>query len=447
MKNHRIRNVILGLVILCILGGLAMLAGLFRVTAVSPQAQQPLTPQQMQALIPRGRELALAGDCFGCHSLAQGPMGAGGLAIGTPFGTLYSTNITPDKQYGIGNYSRADYHRALRYGITPGNRSLYPAMPYVFSALTTPDDLDALYAYNMSLMPMPVPNVAGSGVFALPVRAFMNFWTPLNFPQRTLPSLAQSSAPDNAQRAAAWNRGAYLVEGLAHCGACHSPRNFMMGVEFSRALSGGEVDGVAVPNITAAALGKRGFDVPTLSAYLSTGVAPQGTSFDGMFTVTHFSTSAMQPADVAAMATYLLSDRSGALVKPSVAPPPLPQAVQPPQGSGMAKGRWAYLASCAGCHGMAGQGIPKVSPAMAGNATLAMEDPQTLIKVILNGVPTQMFAKGQRMYAMPPFAHRLDESTLADLITWIRAEWGGQGKAVTPAQVGAQMTPQNTAVK
>lgn len=432
MKSRTLRNSILVIIAVVIVAALAVLFGLFRTSSVAPQAKQALSPEQMKALFPRGRELALAGDCFGCHSLPQGPMGAGGLAIGTPFGTLYSTNITPDKQYGIGNYTRADFHRVMRDGIAPGNRNLYPAMPFVFTQLTTPDDIDALYAYNMSIPAMPVANKANTGAFVLPVRPFMNFWTLLNFPDR--------KAARNEQRSAEWNRGAYLVEGLAHCGACHSPRNFMMGLEFSRALQGGEVDGVAVPAITAAALAKHGFDIPTLNAYLATGIAPQGTAFDGMYTVTHFSTSTMEPEDVKAVATYLLTAKDGKLVPPSAPPAPLPQAVAPESGTPMAAGRLAYMAFCAGCHGMSGQGLPNVGPAMKGNATLAMDDPQTLIKAVLNGIPTQIFKNGERMYAMPPFAHRMSDAEVAELVTWIRAEWGGQSVPVTAAQVSAQET-------
>ena len=432
MKNRLLRNWILAVIVIVVVAGFIVLSGLFRTSSVAPQARQTLSPERMEALIPRGRELALAGDCFGCHSQPQGPMGAGGLAIATPFGLLYSTNITPDKQHGIGNYTRADFHRVMRDGIAPGDRNLYPAMPYVFSQITTPDDIDALYAYTMSIPAIPIANRANTGVFVLPVRPFMNFWALFNFPERKV--------PQNDQRSAAWNRGAYLVEGLAHCGSCHSPRNFMMGLEFSRSLQGGEVDGVAVPDITAAALAKRGFDVPALSAYLATGISPQGTSFDSMYTVTHFSTSAMEPADVKAIATYLLTDKDGRLMQPMASPAPLPQAVAPETGTPMAAGRLAYMASCAGCHGMDGEGIPNVSPAMKGNTTLAMKNPQTLIKAILNGIPTQLFSNGERMYAMPPFAHRMDAAEVADLVTWIRAEWGGQSVPVTADQVSAEET-------
>ncbi|MFD1198007.1 c-type cytochrome [Brucella gallinifaecis] len=430
MKSHRLRNSILAIIVLGALIALPILFGLFRENSVAPQAQQALSPEQMQSLIPRGRELALAGDCFGCHSLPEGPMAAGGVPIATPFGTVYSTNITPDKQYGIGNYSRADFHRALRDGIAAGKGNLYPAMPYVYTHITTPDDLDALYAYMMSIPPIPVANKNNTGVFMLPVRPFMNFWTMLNFPNREV--------PHNELRSAEWNRGAYLVEGLAHCGACHSPRNIMMGVDFFRSLQGGEVDGMAIPNITPAALTKHGFDVETLSQYLSTGIAPQGTSFAGMNTVTHFSTSVMEPEDVKAVATYLLTDEDGNIARAAPPPAPMPEAHNPQPGSTMDTGRLAYISACSGCHGVNGEGIPNVAPAMKGNATLAMDNPQTLIKVVLNGIPTQTFTNGQRMYAMPPFAHVIEDPEIAALISWIRAEWGGQTTAITTEQVSAQ---------
>lgn len=430
MKSHKLRNGILAVIVLGALIALPILLGAFRVSAVAPEADQPLSAEQMQSLIPRGRELAMAGDCFGCHSLPEGPMAAGGVAVGTPFGVVYSTNITPDKQYGIGNYTRADFHRALRDGIAKGKGNLYPAMPYVFTHITTPDDIDALYAYMMSIPPIPVANKNNTGVFVLPVRPFMNFWTMLNFPDRKV--------PNNPERSAEWNRGAYLVEGLAHCGACHSPRDIMMGVEFSHALEGGTVDGMAIPDITTATLGKRGFDVEALSQYLSTGIAPQGTSFAGMNTVTHFSTSAMNENDVRAVATYLLTDAQGNLVTPSAAPEPLPVTQDPASQSDMNAGRLAYISACSGCHGINGEGIPNVAPAMKGNATVAMDNPETLISVVLNGVPTQTFTNGQRMYAMPPFAHRLEDVEIAELITWMRAEWGGQATPLTTEQISAQ---------
>lgn len=429
MKSRRLGRIILWLIILLIAFSIAVLFGAFRSESIAPQAKEPLAADEMKLLVDKGRELVMAGDCMGCHSQPQGPQGAGGVAIGTPFGTIYSTNITPDKEYGIGNYSRADLHRVLRDGIAPGNRNLYPAMPFVFTHITTPDDIDAIYAYLMSIEPMKVPNQDNTGVFRLPVRPFMNFWTLLNFPDR--------QAPVEEDRSELWTRGAYLVEGLGHCAACHTPRNFMMGVDFARNLEGGEVDGLDIPNITAQELAKRGFDVSILTQYLQTGIAPQGTSFAGMHTVTHFSTSAMQEHDVEAIATYLLTDSQGQVPEPQPAPEPLAAAADPAPDSDMEVGRRMYLASCAGCHGMEGEGIPNVSPALHGNAIIAMDSPRDTIDVVLNGIPTERFTGYKRMYAMPPFAHRLSDEEVADLVTWVRAEWGGQAQPVAVAEVEA----------
>lgn len=427
MKSHKLRHGLLLIVALVLMFVVAVLLGLFRKDTVDPIAHQPLTDEEMLELAPKGRELVLAGDCLGCHSQPQGPQAAGGVAMSTPFGVIHSTNITPDKQYGIGNYTRADFHRVLRDGIAPGDRNLYPAMPFVFTHMTRPEDIDAIYAYIMSMPPLAVPNKENTGVFRLPVRPFMNFWTLLNFPDRPIPH-----DPNMSDQ---WLRGAYLVEGLAHCAACHTPRNFMMGVDFSRHFEGGEVDGLEIPPITPQALAKYGFDVATLSQYLHTGIAPQGTSFAGMNTVTHFSTSAMEIEDVQAMATYLLTDASGKLVTPQAAPEPSAAAQNPEPDSHLQIGQRTYMAACAGCHGMQGEGIPNVAPAMHGNAILSLDSPHDTISVILNGLPTQSFTGYQRMYAMPPFSHRLSDEDIADLTTWLRAEWGGQTEAVTVDQV------------
>ncbi|MDT5428416.1 cytochrome c [Providencia rettgeri] len=429
-KSSSLRKSIYIIILLFIVLMLAILFGAFRTSSIGPNLDKPLTSEEVAKLLPRGQELATAGDCFGCHSLPEGPLAAGGRAIGTPFGTIYSTNITPDKQFGIGNYTRADFHRALKNGIGKERGNLYPAMPFVFTHMTTSDDIDALYAYVMSLPPINVPNKENTGVFVLPVRPFMNFWTLLNFPKQ--------NAPHDPQRSAEWNRGAYIVEGLAHCGACHSPRNLMMGVEFSRSLQGGEEAGLAIPDITAEALSKHGYDTASLSQFLLTGNAPQGSAFADMSTVTHFSTSQMKKSDVDDMAIYLMTDKQGKILGAKASPAPLPEANLSEVGDVsqiMETGRLMYMSTCAGCHGITGEGVPNGIPALKGNAILAMDSPETFISVVLTGIPTTTFPNGQRMYAMPSFADDLTPQEMADLISWARAEWGGQGKPVTAEQV------------
>lgn len=430
MKHKCLYHIALAVTLVVIAGGLSVLLGLFRTSTVSPDVQTPLSVEQMHALVPRGQELARAADCFGCHSLPEGPMAAGGVAIATPFGTLHSTNITPDPTYGIGRYSRADFHRVMKYGIAPGHRNLYPAMPYLFTQVTTPDDIDALYAYLMTIPPMAVANRPNSAIFRLPVRPFVNFWALLNFPKR--------EATHNDQRSADWNRGAYLIEGLAHCGGCHTPLNLMMAPDFARNLQGGILEGMVAPDITQPSLARQGFDLRALSQYLKTGIAPQGTSFADMNTVTHFSTNVMSDDDIRAIATYLLTDSDGNIPPPKPAPEALPQAVTLPPDADMDKGRMSYISACSGCHGLNGEGIPNVAPAMKGNGIVALDKPNALISAVLNGIATQAFTNQQRMYAMPAFADTMDEGEIAALVSWMRAQWGGRGgHPVTAGQVKA----------
>ena len=423
-RNKRkggLKRSIIWFLLLLIAFAVLVLIGIFRQD--SDISNSTLSKGEMQALIPKGRELALAGDCFGCHTREGGEMGAGGVAIKMPpLGVIYSTNITPDREFGIGNYTREDFHRALKDGVGKERGNLYPAMPYVFTHITTDEDIDALYAYLMSIPPLAIPNAQNSGVFAWPVRPFLNFWTLFNFPDRL--------APHNPNRSEVWNRGAYLVEGLAHCGACHSPRNFMMGVDFKDALTGGVEDGLAIPDITAETLAKRGYTLEDLTEYLVTGIAPEGDSFAGMETVTHFSTSQMNRHDVIAMATYLLTDKKGKILAPKRSPIMTNQIIGAMKQADLVAGRESYLAACATCHGMEGRGIPHVAPALAGNAIVMMEDPQTLIAVVLNGIPTTSYSNGERMYAMPGFEGELTAKEIANLLNWVRAKWGGVEKPI-----------------
>lgn len=425
-RKSRLSKWIVTVVVLGAVVATPILLGVFRQSNVPESVEVPLTNEQMKALIPKGKELAMAGDCFGCHSLPTGGMGAGGVPITVPFGTIYSTNITPDKTYGIGNYTRADFHRALKDGIgQQGN--LYPAMPFVFTHLTTSDDLDALYAYMMSIPPLSVPNQKNTGVFDLPIRPFLNFWTLLNFPDRT--------DVINPERSDAWNRGAYLVEGLAHCGACHTPTNFMMGTEFDKSLSGAVMGEIAIPDITAPTLAQNGYTVQSLTRYLHTGISAQGASFGGMNTVTHFSTSQMVEADVAAIANYLLTDKAGNLLGSQATTISHEPVEELPLMQRLSNGKLSYIAACSGCHGINGEGIPNVVPALQGDPIVQMDNPQTLISLVLNGLSTTAYTNGQRMYAMPGFADRMDNQSIADALTWIRAEWGGQSTPISAQEV------------
>lgn len=452
MTSHRMRRALWAVLLLLALLMLAVYLGFFRSSSVGADVEQPLSVDDMRQLLPRGREMAAAADCFGCHSTPQGPLAAGGVAIGTPFGTLHSTNITPDPVHGIGRYTRADFHRALRDGVARDGRNLYPAMPYVFLHRITPGDADALYAYLQTIPPLAVPNQPNTGVYVLPVRGAMNFWNLLNFPKREgIEGLAAPPAggpgDDVGEQSALWTRGAYLVEGAGHCAACHTPMNFMMGTNFSRHFEGAVIDGLQAPDIRAATLARQGYTVDTLTRFLRTGVSPQGTSFGGMYTVTHASTSELKAQDVQAMATYLLTGADGRAATAAAAP--ISAAVDAharakeggahtdtPTAPGLATGRLQYISACAGCHGMAGEGIPHLAPAMQGNAALSNSDAFNFIKVVLEGIPTQAFAGNERMYAMPGFAEQLSDEQIAQLSNWARGQWGGQPADISAKTVG-----------
>ncbi|MER1968487.1 cytochrome c [Castellaniella sp. GW247-6E4] len=422
----------LALALILLLGLAAVFLGLFRATSVTEAVARPLSEDEVRELLPRGRQLAMAGDCFGCHSKPEGPRAAGGVALATPFGTLYSTNITPDPEHGIGRYTRADFHRALLDGVAKGGRNLYPAMPYVFTHRTTAADVDALYAYMMSIPPIAEADTPPTGIYRLPVRGFMNFWNLLNFPGRDAVSAPAPAVSEAApERADQWVRGAYLVEGLAHCAACHTPMNVTMGTDFSRHFQGAVIDGMQAPDIRAETLGRQGFDLDSLTRFLRTGVSPQGSSFAGMYTVTHASTSDMRVEDVEAMAVYLLTGEDGVIVPADAPPRPWKAAASLADSAELTAGRLAYLSACAGCHGLAGEGIPNVAPAMRGNATLINDDPRNFVKVVLEGIPAQRFAGNQRMDAMPGFADQLSDEAIARLTNWSRGQWGGQAPAAT----------------
>ena len=410
-------------VVACVLGALAVFLGAFENSVVDTSLEplvtddghaspaRPMSDDEIAALAPRGRYLAAAADCTACHTAPGGAPWAGGRAFEMPFGTLYATNISPDPTYGIGGWSRADFHRALRDGIGKGGRHLYPAMPYVSYRNLTAADVDALYAFLMTQAPMAVPNRADSFPFPY-VRRFMTFWNLINLP-RTV-------AADDRSKAPAWNRGRYLVDALGHCGECHTPRDFTMGMIRDRYLEGALIEGVDAPDITPAGLARLGFSEEGLARFLPAGLGPQGVVSFSMYDVVHHSTRYLTGDDIAAMAAYLVD---GAL---PVATAPVPIAADV-----AASGRQHYVELCSACHGLAGEGIPHVAPAMATNADLRLPDARNLLVAVVDGLPARAFPGRERMQAMPAFADLLADGEIADLANYLRATWGGTAPDVT----------------
>ncbi len=400
-------------------------SGVLERSAVARDVETPLTPEAMKALAPQGAKVAAAADCFACHTARGGAPWAGGLPLETPFGIIHATNISPSAE-GIGGWSRAAFHRAIRDGIAPGGRHLYPAMPYTSYRGLSPEDVDALYAYLMTRPPVAVANKANTLPFPFDQRWTLAAWNFLNLP-------AEVAEPDPA-RSPLWNRGRYVAEALGHCGECHTPRNALQAMRSGAALQGAVIEGIEAPDITPSGLRRMGFEPHGLARFMAKGLSPQGGATHQMFDVVHFSTQHMDAADLAALSAYLF-DRDALPAEPETPPAPAPAAV--PQAVSL-RARATYAGLCAGCHGQAGEGIPHVSVPLRTNTAMRVANPGGLLRAILVGLPAQRFPGHERMEAMPPFAALIDDAALAYLATWMRAEWGGQDKAVTPEAVARQ---------
>ena len=381
----------------------------------------PLAAQAAdKQLIERGKYLARAADCVACHSVEGGAEYAGGLPLESPFGTIYGTNITPDKQYGIGEYSADDFYRAVAEGERRDGSKLYPAMPYTSYHLLKREDSDAIYAYLMSLEPIAKPSPQTSLSFPFNVRFGLSFWNML-YKNRVqmLPAEGKSET---------WQRGQYLVEALGHCGECHTPRNALGALQQDQRLQGGVLLGYEAPSLLAEDLAERGWSTDDLATFLKHGISAQGSMFNEMYPVLHHSTQYLPQDDHKAMATYLLGDQPPqARQVAAVAQDKLDQSAQ--------QGRQHYLNLCAGCHGAAGEGVPHVAVAMDGNTSLRLSDSRNLLRVIDDGIQEQQFTGFERMQPMPGFADKLDDAQQRDLLHYLRQTWGGLEAELSQEQV------------
>ncbi|TPI09403.1 cytochrome c [Mesorhizobium sp. B4-1-1] len=396
-------------------------AGLFEKSVVGKDIDQPLTADQIKTLAKRGAYVAVAADCYACHTAKGGAPWAGGLPFETPFGTIYSTNISPDKDGGIGGWTRAEFHRAVRDGVGKHGH-LYPAMPYASYRKMTPEDVDAVYAYLMTREPMKVANRQNELGFPFNIRQSLTFWNLVN--------LSSHVTLEEPARSADWNRGRYLTDALAHCGECHTPRNVVQGMRQNAYLQGSEFEGAHAPDITKDGLTRMGFGPSVLAAFMKSGISAQGAMTGQMFEVVHFSTQYMTPGDLNALSAYLfdLDD-----VSKGQAPAPSPPVEVAPEL--VASARPTYLALCSGCHGIDGQGIPHVVVPLATNASLRLTSARNLVRAIADGIPAQRFPGLQRMQPMPSFADQLDDRQLADLVNWMRETWGDQGSKVSKEEI------------
>jgi mono/diheme cytochrome c family protein len=386
------------------------------------------------ALVARGAYLAKVGDCVACHSAPKGKPFAGGLPMVTPMGKIFTTNITPEPDTGIGRWSEQDFEKALRQGVSKDGHNLYPAMPYPSYAKVRDDDVKALYAYFMKgVAPVQLANRESEIPFPLNMRWPLKVWNVV--------FLEKGAYRDKDGKGAEWNRGAYLTQGLGHCGSCHTPR----GIGFQERaadergvawLTGAALDGWFASNLTGehnTGLGQ--WSEADLSTFLKTGANAHATAFGSMTDVINNSTQAMTNQDLKAMSAYLksLPAAGGTTSVPYVYDPTATVAVLArPAGDPGAK---IYSTYCIHCHEANGKGFAPLLAPLAGNPNVLEENPSSLINVTLNGNHNLVIQGIPAAYPMPKYAQTLSDEQIADVLTFIRAGWNNAAPAVSTSDV------------
>lgn len=379
---------------------------------VAPVADHPLSRDP--ATIAAGKYLAAAGDCTSCHTAEGGETFAGGRPLATPFGTIYSANITPDPKTGIGDLNSARFYQLMAYGADSPRDPLYPAMPYTSFHNVTREDSDALFSYFMSVPAVERPATPNEMSFPFDIRPLMFAWDFLFASRKPF-----ETNPDKDE---VWNRGAYLVEGLGHCGECHTPRNAFGAMENSKSLKGAVVGDFEAPDITPSALAGRGWSREDLVLFFETGASPRGSAFGDMFFAVKKSLRLLTHDDRMAIATHLM-DVSGS--QPSKGEAVV--AALEDQANENRSGRVLYLSNCSLCHGPNGQGVEATMPPLAGNATLAQPDGVNLIKVMAQGLDPQRISLTLAYGPMPAFRDRLSAGEMADLANYVRSIFATNG--------------------
>ena len=367
----------------------------------------PATPPPASDLVASGRYLASAAHCAACHTNRPDRPYAGNLAIGSKFGTMYSSNITSDPTYGLGKWTEAQFTAALREGKGGHGEYLYPSMPYGNFTKISDADIHALYAYFKTVPPIAEKQRKNEMKFPFSVRTGIGAWQAVFFrPGRYV---------DDPSQTMQWNRGAYLVEGLGHCGACHTPKNFAMADKSSRALQGAELDHWFAPDISGGRYsGIKDWTADQIVAYLRTGHNDKNVAAVGpMLQTIARGTADLAESDLRAMAVYLKNQ--GAAPEDKL-PRPDPAWTAARQAAGAA----TYAESCQSCHGADGKGVDGVAPALAGNSSVTSKGADTVVRSVLQG-----FAPQGRWGVMPSFNQTLSSQDIADVANYVRTAWGG----------------------
>lgn len=393
----------------CLLGAVLLVAG--AAAAADDNAD---------AVVARGKALTDAGDCAGCHTADASRPFAGGREIPTPFGKIYSPNLTPDRDTGIGAWSDDDFYRAMHDGIAPDGTRYYPAFPYPYFTRLTRSDVLAIKAHLATLPAVRNTRPAARLKWPLNHRVVMRGWNLLFFRPATF-------QPDPAQNDV-WNRGAYLVNGPGHCGACHTPKNFLGADRSGKRFEGGAVDGWYAPRLDAAARsGLASWSLDDIKNYLKTGRSEKSYAAGPMADVVRSSTSKLADADIHAIATYLKSLPAGS-PEPSVAAP---------ASSQMRAGEKVYRETCSACHELDGEGSPGIFPPLPRNSNLQASNPASIIRIVLDGAVSVTTAQLPNPATMPAYAGKMSNEEIAAVVTYMRNAWGNAASPVTPDQVSA----------
>jgi mono/diheme cytochrome c family protein len=422
---HAAGRVALALLALLVGLGIALAAALWWLNvrgerdadaAVSSAGDAPLVGTTVDAQqVARGAYLARAGNCQGCHTPRGAAPYSGGRGIATPFGTVYSPNLTPDLRSGIGAWTAADFRRALHNGRSRDGRLLYPAFPYDSYTRISTGDADALFAYLRSLPAVERANRPHALRFPYGTQAALAVWRALFFrPGRFEPDAAHP---------AQWNRGAYLVQGLGHCSACHAPRNALGAQREPLTLSGGLMP---MQHWLAPAL--AGAPAAPVASLLQRGVAVDAALLGPMAEVVLHSTQHLAAADLQAMALYLES-------LPLPAPARADSADAAPAPAQWQRGEKIYAERCARCHGDDGRGRQRAYVPLAGNRALLRDPPANPVQVVLGGAFAASTALNPQPFGMPPFANELSDEDVAAVLSYARNAWGNRAGAVRALDV------------
>jgi mono/diheme cytochrome c family protein len=395
-----------------------ILIGLALCTAFNvSQARAQVTASPSPETIAKGKALTEAADCGSCHTADPSKPFAGGKRIDTPFGAVYSANLTPDKNTGLGLWSDEGFLRAMRFGVRPDGANYYPAFPYPHFTKLVRDDIFAIRHYLSTLTPVGNTPRPAELRWPLNYRPLMGLWNFAFF----RPGVFE---PDQ-NKSAEWNRGGYLVEGAGHCGACHTPKNFLGAEKRNARFAGSPVEGWFAPRLDGAERGGlKSWSVEDIAEYLQSGRNARSHADGPMAKVVLNSTSRMSDADIKAIAVYLKG------ISPQVPEP----AVTTPAPAQMARGEKLYKGSCIACHEIDGSGAPRIYPPLPGNANLQSADPASAIKIVLDGAETITTARAPNTGSMPPYSKWSDQD-VADVVTYIRNAWGNAAPAATAEEV------------